>query len=199
MAITKKRLIVVGLFALLVAMLVLVGCAPRERDPNAGGGLSVAWSPDADCTGCHKTEAATLNNTQVLAGEHKSQPTVKCASCHNDITALTAIHANAPAGNANVGRMQTKVADAACTASGCHSDASVRVAATANNKILTDMSNRTVNPHNIPLTNAAGVSIKEHVDLRCVSCHTGHKVTENVKKVCVDCHHEDEFECNTCH
>ena len=82
--------------------------------------------------------------------------------------------------------------DMDCTT--CHNLDDVK-AATEDSVVLTDENGTVVNPHAIP-------DAKEHKDISCQSCHKMHaesKPASLAPTLCQDCHHEDVYECYTCH
>lgn len=72
---------------------------------------------------------------------------------------------------------------------------SALIAATADSTVLTDENGTTVNPHDLP-------AVEDHASVNCIDCHKGHTddaLEVSAMKACVLCHHENVFECYTCH
>ena len=60
---------------------------------------------------------------------------------------------------------------------------------------LTDDQGTTVNPHDLPQS-------ASHDTLTCGSCHTMHDekpLEETAAAACTQCHHQNVYECYTCH
>ena len=100
-----------------------------------------------------------------------------CASCHPDNAALASAHEGALPSSTMPKRLtKTKVDDTLCLA--CH-----------------DQEELVENPHALPET-------ENHTAIACSDCHKMHSpetAAETAKAKCLSCHHEDVFECNTCH
>lgn len=69
-------------------------------------------------------------------------------------------------------------------------------AATASSEVLTDAEGTVVNPHDVPVN-------KSHDALVCIDCHKLHDAepdpAKTAGKKCVSCHHDNVYECYTCH
>ena len=67
--------------------------------------------------------------------------------------------------------------------------------ATADVTWLTDENGTTVNPHDLPVN-------KSHDTVTCATCHSMHDdatLEETAVKACKQCHHDNIYECFTCH
>lgn len=191
-------------------VLTLAACAPHQAAPeelaDTGSGdaassasddtaaVQVEWSLDSDCTMCHATESASMDDSACPASTHQAQGAT-CATCHNDEAALTQAHANAQAGAETPTHLSSSdVSQDACLT--CHNMDDL-AAATAEFDGLTDTQGTTVNPHALPdnADHAAEVS--------CSSCHKMHdgdsEPATEARRTCNDCHHEGVYECYTCH
>lgn len=180
--------------------LALAGCggAPQERasadDANAANApqTAFAWTSDADCSPCHAAQSSSLADAACqIAANHAD---VACAECHTDEAGLAAAHADvAIADTKGVKKLsETSVEQAACAA--CHVDAGAPEAA-ADSIVLTDDRGTMVNPHDLP-------DSASHATLTCGSCHTMHDdrpLEETAPAACVQCHHQNVYECYTCH
>jgi hypothetical protein len=215
MKISKKLIVLLGLCALMAGLLVINGCAPRERagsdtsggtyttsdEDGEGGGsggvpaMTIEWSPQSDCAMCHSAEELTRNDTVTTAGMHNPSAIsaqVDCMTCHDDVSGLTKAHDGVLVDDKAATRLRTtKVSIETCTASGCHDDEAARKEATAGLTLLTDSEGTTVNPHDLPTGEG-------HSAITCSSCHKGHEATE-ADKFCITCHHEHVYACGTCH
>lgn len=151
----------------------------------------LAWAKDAQCASCHDATAESFENKACLASTHAALDE-NCVTCHAD-DELIEIHADAkPNAKLPTKLKKSEVPAAACST--CHQpDALIK--ATSSSKVLEDADGTVVNPHDLP-------DIKDHEDLSCDSCHKMHKSSspKNVaNELCISCHHEDIYECYTCH
>jgi predicted CXXCH cytochrome family protein len=202
----KKLLVVTVLMLLMTALLVIVGCAPKPQDGKNGGSTSngddnpgiesPGWSMSSDCESCHAVEVASSTDQATSYGWHSAEPGVTCTTCHTDDNGkLTAAHAKYMTSSDPTNLRRTQVLSSSCLASGCHDEKEL-TAATASSTVLTDANGMTVNPHDIPDT-------ATHVaQINCSSCHKMHApydVDKTAEDLCIGCHHEEIYECNTCH
>lgn len=200
----KKSKVLAAATALsLVALMGVAGCAPRAAEAPAGnseeamaesGTAATAWSPDLNCGACHADEQATLSEAACVAGYHASSQGFECATCHADTDGLTQAHGDMTGTKMPKKLKKTEVDSALCAT--CH-DKTALAEATAASTALTDEQGTVVNPHDLP-SNAD----HDKADAQCVDCHKGHDVAgiqETARDYCVGCHHENVYECNTCH
>ncbi len=202
----KKSMKAVGLTTVLglTMALCLVACSPKApADQDAAGtgsgeeapevvGLPMEWSPDVDCAVCHVEEATTSGDTACLAGYHTATQGFDCMTCHVDDAALSEAHVDMTSGKVPKKLKKTEVDASLCDS--CH-DAVELKEVTAASTALTDSEGKVVNPHDVP-------AIPDHEKLTCVSCHKGHsteEVQEEAQSYCIGCHHENVYECGTCH
>lgn len=86
---------------------------------------------------------------------------------------------------------KSKVEVGACT--GCHDSTALELPAAAD---LADSRGNKADPHALP-------DGEGHSSITCVSCHKLHdaeeKVEETAYDLCYGCHHDEVFECGTCH
>ena len=98
----------------------------------------------------------------------------------------------------------TAVSEETCLTSGCHSMDEL-VAATASSTVLTDSNGTVKNPHEM-LIDENHIA-NSNADLACSSCHKMHEengaesqaVAESAQAKCTGCHHQNVYECGTCH
>ena len=151
----------------------------------------LAWADETDCASCHEVPAKSLENETCAASLHTALG-LGCTDCHAD-DALIDIHGKMKP-NAKVPTKLKKSDLSVETCAACHSSEAL-VEATADSSALTDSEGTVVNPHDIP-------DVKEHKDISCQSCHKMHaesKPASMAPTLCQDCHHEDVYECYTCH
>lgn len=151
----------------------------------------LAWADETDCASCHEVPAESLENETCAASLHTALG-LGCTDCHAD-DALIDIHGKMKP-NAKVPTKLKKSDLSVETCAACHSSEAL-VEATADSSALTDSEGTVVNPHDIP-------DVKEHKDISCQSCHKMHaesKPASMAPTLCQDCHHEDVYECYTCH
>lgn len=182
------------------AVLSLSGCAPQESSNGAGkqsneaeaATQTVAWSADSDCSTCHEAESKSLEDSSYLCSTHDQQG-LSCMSCHADESALSDAHAKAKDLTKTATKLKKTDVDASVCES-CHSLSDLQ-AATADLTLLTDENGKTVNPHDLPAN-------EEHAVIDCASCHSMH-TTETADTLapdkCLSCHHQNVYECHTCH
>lgn len=151
----------------------------------------LAWADETDCTSCHEVPAKSLENETCAASPHTALG-LGCTDCHAD-DVLIDIHSKMKP-NAKVPTKLKKSDLSVETCTTCHPSEAL-VEATAGSSALTDSEGTVVNPHDIP-------DVKEHKDISCQSCHKMHaesKPASLAPTLCQDCHHEDVYECYTCH
>lgn len=204
---TKTITVVMTLVMLLALIAFVFGCAPSTTgSPNSSTNVSpqkvsandpyavaFSWEATADCSVCHKTEHATFANTTTKTGFHPTQG-LTCSSCHADVSALSTVHQGKTSASKTPIRLRsTKVEQATCLK--CHESLASLAQKTASSTVLTDSKSLVVNPHALPENS-------EHAFISCVSCHkmhTGEALEKTAQDFCLSCHHENVFECNTCH
>lgn len=206
-----KRLFVVGLCCAVLAPAVAFGAATGEAGsaasqksaetgadakneatiaPVASDEL-LAWAEKADCAVCHSVEGDSLEDEECAASLHGALD-LECVSCHMDDVLIEA-HEKASA-TAKVPKKLKKTTVAAEACMSCH-DAEGLAEITADSEVLTDDEGTVVNPHDLP-------DVKDHAQIACGDCHRLHasKSAASVAyALCLSCHHEDVYECGTCH
>ena len=168
-------------------------------EPTATGtvDLSFTWSADADCASCHQTEQDSTQAAAMIASVHNANG-VTCLDCHSDDQQLADAHEGVTAASKMPIRLRlTSISEDTCL--GCHesnhTDPVALAALTTGSTALTDSKGTVVNPHALPENS-------DHAIITCVSCHSMHTSVptgQTAKERCLDCHHEDVFECGTCH
>lgn len=191
---SKKMLIFIVCVVVVCALLVLAGCAgggetnasPKTDDTQQA---SSGWDANVDCASCHTAEAFSQVSESSRHAEHSG---VNCLSCHIDNEDLAKVHTNASADASKAKLKKTEVDASMCLS--CHKKADLSTA-TASNAVLTDKEGLTVNPHDLPVN-------EDHEKVNCASCHVMHTdkdITEEAQASCISCHHENVYECYTCH
>ena len=204
----------IGLAACALAFVTCLATQPAQA-------ADAPWPIEADCAACHTKQAPAADAaTQATDGEvtdaagsaaadtigaDKEQPRLEasfqaahrafdCAICHAD-EKLGELHADVTADDKMPKRLKkTEVEEDLCLT--CH-DAEQLVEATQDCEALTDDNGTVVNPHDLP-------AVADHDPISCTDCHLMHKdddkvVGEIAKAKCISCHHENVFECGTCH
>ncbi|MDR3036945.1 MAG: cytochrome c3 family protein [Coriobacteriales bacterium] len=208
----KKILIrVLPVLLLMVLVPLAISCAPSvggsAGEGDAAGGPSAevgsdqyaddfTWTVDANCATCHSAEHDSLSDGgATLVGFHSTQG-LDCSTCHTDTQGLTVAHGGKTSASKTPIRLRTtKVVETTCLSSACHVSAESLKPLTANSTALTDSNGTVVNPHDLS-------DKGDHDIISCASCHTMHKdkpVSKVAKDLCISCHHENVFECGTCH
>ena len=178
----------------------LSSCAPQapsgseERKTGQQASLDTSWATDSDCTQCHDNEANSLTDETRLVATH-SKENVTCIDCHTDESALSVVHEEAAANQSMPSKLKkTEVSEEACTP--CHGSYEELAASTPDAFIVDDRGS-SVNPHETP-----NLTEGHEGNLTCASCHSMHSASDaatNAHNACLSCHHEDVFECGTCH
>lgn len=183
-------------------LLCVSACVPSSPESNGEGGVAsdepvvaVEWSLDSDCVTCHVDQGSSKEDSSTTAFVHAS---VECVVCHDDADGLAEVHEDVTTEDGIPTRLKkTEVGEGVCL--GCHESKhtsyEVLAEATADSVALTDENGLVVNPHDLPESYG-------HDDIVCGSCHVMHADQEPSDKAmttCVGCHHENVFECGTCH
>ena len=133
-----------------------------------------------------------MEDSNCLASKHADLP---CGSCHANTSALEKAHEKVdPSVEAEATRLKKTSVDIALCQS-CHGSLESLAAKTQSSTVCTDDNGTVVNPHALPEN-------EEHSDIDCASCHIMHSretATEQTKSLCNSCHHENVYECFTCH
>ncbi len=151
-----------------------------QADP-ADEANTTAKSIEGD--GAAATDSATATSTDALT----------CAFCHTDTEALTETHTEAEDLTDMPTRLSQKIDDEVCLS--CHGSKEALAEATAGSTALTDTNGTTVNPHELP-------DSASHSTIKCVDCHRVHTdkdPAETASQKCMSCHHQNVYECYTCH
>lgn len=199
----KTRILLGTCLAMFLVLSFTAGCAPQEGGGSSastdGGDTSASsaeftWTADADCSVCHTKEGESLGSTACLAGFHANENQATCSSCHTDESGLQKVHEGALAGAVEVKRLKkTEVEEATCLS--CHDQEALKTVV-SEESYPEDINGLKVNPHDMPQTPG------HDGEGSCISCHEGHRdtpATETSEQYCFSCHHEDVFECGTCH
>jgi len=196
-----------GLFVVLVT--VAGGCAPKTASPDTEtqtpasetsgdeAVLDFTWSANSECGTCHVVEQGSMDDAAATASVHFSNG-VNCLQCHTDVAKIEGAHE----GVNTASKVPTKLKAALIGNDTClschestHDDLAALAALTASSTVLTDMNGTVVNPHDLPQNDS-------HNIIRCSSCHNMHSsdpIAQTAKKNCFNCHHQEVFECGTCH
>ena len=200
----KMKVRLVLSIALLFLVVIIASCSPRQvvKDPlveDQEGAVTAGtpvWSEASDCESCHVAQVASGSDSKCGFAAHLAE-SAACGSCHkNSDGKLAKGHENYAFADQPVKLKRSAVADASCTSVGCHDDAKPRIEATEGLTLLTDSNGTTVNPHDLPAT-------RTHLETDvCSSCHKMHRDSspeELAPALCIGCHHQDVYECGTCH
>ena len=150
---------------------------------------------ESECDACHDSEVASAQNELCLAGIEDHQD-IGCLDCHTKDKALEGAHRKLSADSKEADSLKrTEVTDQTCLNEDCHNYDEM-IANIPDDKLLVDANGTTVNPHEI---HNVGTS---HGDIKCSDCHLTHKEGEAYQTAtdkCLSCHHENVYECGTCH
>lgn len=197
----KKMLTAVTFCTLITALAFVAGCTPHvasesplpsSDDKSLESTTTTAWTPDSDCATCHNQE---LDHS--FSGEKSGHASMSCVDCHADNAGLKEVHEKASGPSDARKLKKTAIDDTTCFT--CHDSYEKLAEKTADIDALTDSKGTTVNPHTILTEHNAAA---QHNDVTCASCHNAHNndnPTEVADVLCETCHHEDVYECYTCH
>ena len=184
-------------------MLLLSACAPKEGQPteNAAGGkddvtMMEDWSAGSDCKACHTAQQASMEDDACLASRHVA---TACITCHSNENDLAVVHEEKSGNDPNTLKSlkTTSIENEVCL--GCHGTWEELAQNTVDTDLLTDANGKTVNPHEVTtLQNEKG----QHDEITCVDCHKIHSsegVDVTAFRTCQSCHHDNVYECGTCH
>jgi cytochrome c553 len=200
-------------FLALSLLFVLAACAPQQATETSDGeaisngqpGVAYndtndeasseeaslpAWTTASDCESCHTAEVESGESSAYVYSLHIANP---CTTCHTDTGGqLAAAHDAYATAKQPTKLKQTSIEISVCES--CHSVGDLK-GLTASTTVLTDANGTVVNPHELP-------SHKDHTGIDCSSCHKMHKsdpADDTATAVCSSCHHQDVYECGTCH
>ncbi len=166
---------------------------PTGGSADAAANVGDTFSMDADCAACHAGSAERMADEGFTGELHKD---LTCITCHSDEAQLTEAHAehySAKQASRVVTLVNTTVDPNICFT--CHGDQETIAQATADVTDLTDKNGTTINPHELP-------AVDEHGAITCGSCHKMHDdktAVEASQNTCLNCHHDNVYECGTCH
>lgn len=180
-----------------ILALCLFGCTPQQAGQDDGETMApsseFAWSFASDCSTCHADEAASLTSPETAAFAHGEEGDA-CTTCHDDEVALSAAHEGAGETSPMPERVaSTDVAESICL--NCHGSYADLAERTSGSMALVDAQGTVANPH-------ALADVADHESVSCSDCHKMHATqpaAETAKAKCATCHHQNVFECHTCH
>ncbi len=205
----NKKLFLCALLVGVALVAGLAGCAQQALSSTGGASwndiTASAATPkdkvkfklkeDSECEACHALEAASTSNELCLAGV-EDHADVACLDCHVKDKPLDGAHHNLSADSKMSDSLRrTSVEDQTCLNDDCHNYDDM-IANISDDKLLVDKNGTAVNPHKI---HDVGQS---HGDIKCIDCHLTHKEGETLQTAsdkCISCHHENVYECGTCH
>lgn len=205
---TRTRTFTVKAGALAAVLLLagcLAACAPHaatsgetladsgdSSESTEAASVEFAWSPDADCTMCHSTEATSMTSaTHQIGASHGD---VACTTCHTQEEALVTAHEKVEATDTKGAKKlkSTEVPREACLS--CH-ESDYTPEAISEENYLVDDQGTAVNPHDLPES-------ESHATVVCANCHQMHSedsLLETAATACTNCHHQNVYQCYTCH
>lgn len=197
----------------------LVACAPSQKEDGSAAkseeattaSIDAPWSAESDCTSCHTAEAETASDSTTAHSTHATLNSgQKCIDCHDDEGGLlSAAHENYLDEKARLPKKlkDTSVADATCTASGCHNVDELVAKTSDSSMMLVDSEGATVNPHSMLTDEKHALGGETSADIQCSTCHKLHEAksadapaaAETAQARCKSCHHAEVYQCGTCH
>lgn len=155
------------------------------------------------CTSCHVDEEGLIQgHAKVTVNDIKSPKRLKksevasetCLACHQATDGV--VPSQAWAAEEGAGDSGSDVTDIKGEEATEKAGASAYSSSTTTNiDYLTDINGTTVNPHELPIN-------KSHATIGCATCHALHDdapLEETAAKACTKCHHDNVYECFTCH
>ena len=123
-----------------------------------------------------------------------------CVACHTDAESLGTVHEGATTDDKMPKRLRkTEVSEDACLT--CHYGTREGLAEATASLTVVDKNGTEAHPHDLPATEAG-----EHESIACGECHAMHTpgssadtLLEAATERCQKCHHQNVFECGTCH
>ena len=188
-----------------VLVILSAACMPMvafgAASPDTKEGLDVeaavekteleSWETDLDCASCHEKEDASFENGRCLMSKHAG---VACTICHNEGSVLDNVHASVVDTKTPKNLSKSTISNEVCLS--CHGTMESLEKATQDCILLTDRNGTTINPHALPANN------EHETNIGCTTCHAMHS-NRAAKKLapalCKSCHHENVYECGTCH
>lgn len=163
------------------------------------------------CVSCHTDEEGLIEgHAKVTTDETKSPKRLKksevtadgCLTCHQVTDGVVPADAWAIQEDGDDAELTTETEASQEEATEEEDAATAALAipaysaeATADIDYLVDANGTMVNPHDLPVN-------KSHATITCATCHAMHDDTtleETAVKACIKCHHDNVYECFTCH
>lgn len=158
------------------------------------------------CVSCHADEEGLAKgHAKVTADDTKSPkrlkksevPSEACLTCHQATDGV--VPSRAWTAEESVqdtkGDASKTVEDKVEGSAGKTGTPAYSSSTTADIDYLVDINGTTVNPHRLPIN-------KSHATIGCATCHMMHDDTpleETAVEACIRCHHDNVYECFTCH
>lgn len=165
------------------------GCSSSGTIAKGDGGND-SWSAGMECTQCHTAEAASSEDQTCLASKHAGNG-INCTDCHKT-EQVESIHADVKTGDKVPSTLSKEYSVEESVCLSCHGSLEQLAAKSTKISALTDADGTTINPHSLP-------SNSDHSAITCTSCHSIHVASGDPKTICLSCHHENVFQCHTCH
>lgn len=200
----KKTSIVMATLVSAIMCTVLAACQPQAPDEKAQRRQAadpqlqemldqpVEWTIQSECVVCHEAEHVSQEDLSYQMGA-TGQTQMECVECHNDSGGLEKAHTGLTLADfEGADRLKnTVIPSEVCLA--CHqSDYTPEKTA---DTMLVDKNGTDVNPHDLPQS-------ESHDSITCASCHKMHStdpIAETAQASCLGCHHQNVYECKTCH
>jgi hypothetical protein len=206
---SKRALATTLLICACVILLDVMGCQAEKAAGTVSGDVetivgdtapadaSFVWSTSSDCAACHISHEDSRMNPSSLMRVHEEND---CVTCHADEEGLATVHDGLTLSDKPVAKTLRKTDVSEQTCIGCHGNWDTLESQTSDVVLLTDIYGTTVNPHSAktPDYNNNG----NHDEITCSDCHKMHAVEgieATAPRTCLRCHHQDVYECNTCH
>ena len=192
-----KRVCSIALSMFLLSF--VAGCAPQSEkssgeDADSTPLVEVEWSPEAECSICHNDQKESSDTSSLPASMHKENGAA-CVTCHSEEAVLQSVHEGTTSASKMPKKLtKTSVDAAACTS--CHGSAD-ELASLVPDVMLADANGMEVGAHD-----ALTLNEDHQKGITCTSCHVMHEsndIKDSSQDACLNCHHQNVFECHTCH
>ena len=195
-----------NLLALIVAVLIIIALPAYEL--IAGSDLTAEASKGADenavfydVENIMSYYIDSINDEGTMVYAHYNNDSgdveeVNCLSCH-DMDMLRKLYYKVDASILEEAMNAMNSSETTLMCLTCHGSYEELAALTADYTDFADREGTVANPHIY-----GGGMVDTHEELSCLSCHSGHINMDDItmaKMYCYGCHHDEVFECGTCH
>ena len=183
---TRIPALVAVVFILALSTLAAAHSGSRATGTATPPGGSIVWTPDVDCTTCHATYVASIQDSSLPVYGHARAGVGQCTDCHA-VSVLAETHRSVRPEDTLVA--ERRYSNDTCLV--CHGSYDALARLTAGSTVFKTPAGKTINPHLSPTST-------HDSDVECWRCHKLHQTVDPVD-YCAKCHHARVLECGTCH